>query len=106
MSCDNCDSKGCADCGYAGVEPCPHKPEDPACKCSVRQMNAAQHKRAKNDEFADYMQKLADTQGCACSTVKDGHLLLFKHSFLRELVDKNPDKEYVIMFVKRPDFKN
>lgn len=101
-----CEGRGCPSCGYAGVVPCPHNPDDPACQCSVRQMHAAEYKRQKDREFGDYMQKMADLQGCACSTVKDGHLLLMKKSFLRELLEKYPDKEHILIFVKRPDFKD
>jgi hypothetical protein len=54
----------------------------------------------------DFFKKLVETQGVACSTVNDGHVLMFKRSFLQDLIDKNLDKEELVIFIKRPDFKD
>jgi len=61
-----------------------------------------------DDKLAEFITKLAESQGVACATVDDGHVLLFKRSFLQELLDKNPagQSDKVMIFVKRPDFKN
>lgn len=59
-----------------------------------------------DDDAIDFFLKLAETQGVACSTVKDGHLLMFKRSFLQEILDKHPDRDKISIFVKRPDFKD
>lgn len=53
----------------------------------------------------DWINKIADVQGVACLTVSDGHVLLFKRSCLQSIMDQNPDKEKILIFIKRPDFK-
>lgn len=57
-------------------------------------------------DAVEYFSKLCDVQGASCLTVEDGHILMFKRSFLQELIDKNPDKEKVVIYLKRPEFKN
>lgn len=62
-----------------------------------------------NDEKKDYVEYFAehaDKFGAACSTVKDGHVLLFKLDFLQKLLDDHPDQNQILIFLKRPDFKN
>lgn len=59
-----------------------------------------------NEKEAEFLVKLVETQGAVCSTVKDGHVLIFKRSFLQEMLDKNAGKDTLAIFVKRPDFKN
>lgn len=58
-----------------------------------------------SDEI-DFLMKMCESQGVGCSTVKDGHVLVFKRSFLKELVSKHEDQENLIIFVKRQDFNN
>ena len=58
------------------------------------------------DDGIEFFQTLVETQGVACSTVSDGHVLMFKRSFLQAMLDKNADQEKFIIFVKRPDFKD
>jgi len=60
----------------------------------------------KETDPIEYLNKLVDAQGVACSTVSDGHVLIFTRTFLRDLVEKNADKEKLVIFVKRPEFKN
>lgn len=60
----------------------------------------------KEDNAAAFMIDIVERQGAVCSTVKDGHVLIFKRSFLQELLDKNSDKDKLVIFVKRPEFKN
>jgi hypothetical protein len=59
-----------------------------------------------NKDAAEYLIKTLETQGVACSTVKDGHVLMFKRSVLQGLLDGHPDKNEFVIFVKRPDFDN
>ena len=54
----------------------------------------------------DFLWDQVERQGAACSTVKDGHVLTFKLSFLKEIVEKYSDREHLTIFVQRPDFKN
>ncbi len=54
----------------------------------------------------DYFKELVDKNGVAVSTVSDGHMLMFKRSFLQELLDKNPEHDKVLIFVKTSEFKN
>ena len=58
------------------------------------------------DDAVDYMHAPVDAQGVCASTVSDGHVLMFKRSFLQAILDKNPDHEKLIIFVKRSDFKD
>lgn len=60
----------------------------------------------KTNDPLEYFKDLVDMQGCAASTVKDGHVLMFTRKFLQEILDKNPGQEKIILFVKRPDFKD
>lgn len=57
-----------------------------------------------NSDSADYLATLAETQGAACATVKDGHILVFKRDFLQRLVEKSSQETFVI-FVKRGDLQ-
>lgn len=59
----------------------------------------------KNDA-ADFLMEMCETQGAAASTVKDGHIILFKRKFLQAMLDKNPTQEKLMIFIKRPDFKD
>lgn len=61
---------------------------------------------SKKDDGIDYFLKLVETQGVACSTVKDGHIIMFKRSWLQSLLDSHPDNSEITIFIQRPDFKN
>lgn len=54
----------------------------------------------------EYFNAMFETQGVATSTVSDGHIIKFKRSMLQAMLDKNPDNEEFVIFIKRPDFKN
>lgn len=56
-------------------------------------------------DAAEFFAKMVETQGVACSTVSDGHVLLFKREWLQNLLDQYPDRERLSIFIKRPDFK-
>ena len=57
---------------------------------------------------ADFLLELAEKTGIACSTVKDGHVLIFTKNHLEGLLkainDSGQDK--CVVFVKRPDFQH
>lgn len=59
-------------------------------------------------EGAEFLLELAEKTGVACSTVKDGHVLIFTKKHLEGLLatinESGQDK--CIVLVKRPDFKN
>jgi len=57
-------------------------------------------------DAADYFAKICETQGVACSTVSDGHVLMFKRAWLENLLAAHPDKKEIAIFIQRPDFKN
>lgn len=59
-----------------------------------------------DSKFTEFFIESANKMGIACSTVKDGHVLLFKREYLQKILDTNPDKESILIFVKRPDFKD
>jgi hypothetical protein len=58
------------------------------------------------DKEIDFFLTTVETQGVACSTVADGHVLMFKTSWLKSLLEKYEDKPQISIFIKRPDFKN
>lgn len=60
----------------------------------------------KSNNSTDFLLDLLEAQGVAASSVSDGHILLFKRKFLQDLLDKNSDKEKIIIFVKRQEFNN
>jgi hypothetical protein len=59
-------------------------------------------------EGADFLMELADKTGVACSTVKDGHVLIFTKKHLEGLLEKinESGQDKCVVFVQRPDFKN
>jgi hypothetical protein len=59
-----------------------------------------------NKDAAEFLIKTLEAQGVACSTVKDGHVLMFKRSVLQNMLDSHPDQDEFVIFVKRPDFEN
>jgi len=58
------------------------------------------------NKATEYLLKMLETQGVACSTVKDGHVLMFKRSVLQSMLDNHPDQDELVIFVKRQDFNN
>ena len=52
------------------------------------------------------MLMLAERQGVVVSSVKDGHILLFKRQSLQDILDKNPDADKISIFVKKPTLEN
>lgn len=57
---------------------------------------------------ADHLVALARAQGVACSTVKDGHVIVFTRKILESLIQKVDEsgKDTCLVFIKRPDFSN
>jgi len=55
---------------------------------------------------ADFLSELCQRQGVSVATVKDGHVLMFKRSYLQEIIDKNSDQENLVIFIKRSDFQS
>lgn len=62
----------------------------------------------KSSDGIEYLLELADKTGVACSSVKDGHILIFTKSHLEQLLQKvvESGQNNCVVFVKRPDFKN
>jgi hypothetical protein len=52
----------------------------------------------------EFMVESAKRFGAACGTVKDGHVLIFNRSHLKDLLEKS-NEEMLVIFVKRPEFK-
>jgi hypothetical protein len=59
----------------------------------------------QSKKSVEYLLHVMDIQGVACSSVKDGHVLAFKTTWLRELLEKFGDKKEISIFIKRPDVK-
>lgn len=57
-------------------------------------------------QAAEYLAELAEQQGVAVSSVKDGYILLFKRERMQELIDQYPDKPMLLIFVQKPTFQN
>jgi hypothetical protein len=60
----------------------------------------------KKNDAVDFMMELVNRNGVACSTVSHGHVLTFKSSWLKSLLEQHGNKETIVLFIKRPDFKN
>lgn len=60
----------------------------------------------QNQKTIEFMLELLEQQGVVCSTVSDGHVILFKRTKLLSILNNNPDQETISIFIKRPDFKN
>jgi hypothetical protein len=56
------------------------------------------------DSTADFMLELATKNGVSCATTKDGHVMIFKVTALKEILKQAGDNEIVTVFIKRPDF--
>ncbi len=60
----------------------------------------------KTDDGIDYLLEMAKASGgVSCSTVKDGHIIVFSKEALMNLLAKASEsgKEQVIVFIKRQD---
>lgn len=62
----------------------------------------------KTEGGIDFLLKTVETEGIACSTVSDGHLLVFTKKRLEAIIAAIDAKgtDRAIVFVKRPDFKD
>lgn len=60
----------------------------------------------KAESGAEFLLESAKTSGVACSTVKDGHVLIFTEERLKLLLEacQKSGTGLVTIFVKRPDF--
>lgn len=58
------------------------------------------------DKAVEFFNAIVDVNGVACSTVSDGHVLQFKTSWLKSILEQYGSKEKITIFIKRPDFKN
>lgn len=54
---------------------------------------------------AQFLVKMMETQGVSCSTMENGHLLMFKRAWLQNLLDSHPNNESLSIFIERLDFK-
>jgi hypothetical protein len=61
---------------------------------------------SSEDNAIEFMLKTLELQGAAISTVSDGHVIMFKKNYLLELLKQNPESEKLVIFLKRPEFKN
>jgi hypothetical protein len=59
-----------------------------------------------NDDKIKKLISAVEKDGAACSTVKDGHVLMFKRAFLQKLLSENSSHEQIVIFVKRYDLNN
>ena len=62
-------------------------------------MSEKDDKEIAVDRLFDAVEK----DGCAVASVNDGYLLIFKRITLQKILDDHPDKEKMIIFVKRED---
>lgn len=53
-----------------------------------------------SDEAAEYLLTLAEKNGVATATVKDGHVLIFKRDYLKRMLEADNADTFTI-FVKR-----
>jgi len=62
----------------------------------------------KKEVGVDFLIDAAEKEGVACSTVSDGHVLVFKKSCLESLLKMMADKgtDSCVVFVKRQEFLN
>ena len=60
------------------------------------------------DEQLKFLMELCDAQGVACTTTTDdGVLIVMSRSFLKDCIEKHPDKPKLVLFVKTtPQRKN
>lgn len=65
-----------------------------------------QDNKNNKDTAIDYFQAVFEMNGVAVSTVADGHVMMFKRTWLQALLDGNPDKPEFLIMIKKPDFKN
>lgn len=62
----------------------------------------------KTEDCGRFLVELAEKHGVACSTVKDGHVLIFTKAHLQMLMEKieSSGHDKCIVFVKRPSISN
>lgn len=59
----------------------------------------------QSNKAIEFFTEIAERNGVACSTVTDGHVLLFDRAFMQKIINQN-DEDKIMIFIKRPDFKN
>lgn len=57
-------------------------------------------------EAVDYINVMVKNQGATCTSVKDGHIFVFKKSFLKDLLDKQLTDDNIVIFIQKPKFEN
>lgn len=55
------------------------------------------------EKAAEFAETLCERQGYATAAFKDGTMLYFKRSFLQDILDKHPNNEKLIIFLKKPE---
>lgn len=60
----------------------------------------------KSEDCADFLNELAERNGVACSTVSDGHVLVFTEKALESLLERARENGKVVVFVKRNDMQS
>jgi hypothetical protein len=54
----------------------------------------------------DFFNASIDALGVTVSSAKDGHVFGFSRKYLQSMLDKNPNNEKFMIFVKHPTFRN
>lgn len=56
------------------------------------------------ESAAEFLLELATKNGVSCATTKEGHVLIFKVTALKEILKQAGSNEMVTVLIKRPDF--
>jgi len=62
--------------------------------------------KEETKKAADFILEMLDKKGIAISSVKDGHVIMMKRSFLEELLARDETQEQFLIFLKKPGFEN
>lgn len=65
-----------------------------------------QDKKDKKQEVADFFLTNVDQFGVAASIVSDGVVLGFNRAHMQDIINQNPDKEILVIFVQNRKFQN
>lgn len=60
----------------------------------------------ESEKAADFILEMLDKKGISITSVKDGHVIMVKRSFLEEMLAKDPKQEQFLIFLKKPGFEN
>lgn len=60
----------------------------------------------KDTEGMEFFIELLNTQGVAVTKVNDGHVFGFTRKHLQAMLDKHPENEQFMIFVKAREFKD